>query len=57
MNKSVSDIKKLENKQKKLKKEVDDVTESIVNSESLVLIGKRDKVEVEKIVKKRPIRF
>ena len=49
--KSVSDIKKLENKQKKLKKEVDDVTESIVNSESLVLIGKRDKVEVEKIVK------
>lgn len=49
--KSSSDIKKLENKQKKLKKEVDDVTESIVNTESLVLIGKRDKVEVEKIVK------
>ena len=49
--KSSSEIKKLETKQKKLKKEVDDVTESIVNSESLVLIGKRDKVEVERIVK------
>jgi DNA invertase Pin-like site-specific DNA recombinase len=49
--KSSSELKKLENKQKKLKKEVDDVTDSIVNSESLVLIGKRDKVEVERIVK------
>lgn len=49
--KSSSELKKLQNKQKKLKKEVDDVTDSIVNSESLVLIGKRDKVEVERIVK------
>lgn len=49
--KSSSEIKKLENRQKKLKKEIDDVTDSIVNSESLVLIGKRDKVEVQKIVK------
>lgn len=49
--KSSSELKKIENRQKKLKKEVDHVTDSIVNSESLVLIGKRDKVEVERIVK------
>jgi len=49
--KSSTEIKKLKNRQKKLKKELDDVTESIVNFESSVLIGKRDKIEIEKIVK------
>jgi DNA invertase Pin-like site-specific DNA recombinase len=51
LEKSVSDIKRLKNKQKKLRKEVDAVTDSIVNSESLVLLGKRDRVEVSRIVK------
>lgn len=49
--KSLAEVKSLEKKQNKLKKEIDDVTDSIINFESTVLIGKRDKKEVEKIVK------
>ena len=49
--KSSFEIRKLENKQKKLKKEVNEVTSSIINFESSVLIGKRDKIEIERIIK------
>ena len=49
--KSSVDLKKLTLKQNKLKKDIDQVTESIVNFESSVLIGKRDKNEVNRIVK------
>lgn len=49
--KTSADLKKLTVKQNKLNKEIDQVTESIINIESSVLIGKRDKKEVSKIVK------
>jgi site-specific DNA recombinase len=49
--KSSDEVRKLTNRQNKTKKEIDDVTETIVNFETSVLIGKRDKTEVYRIVK------
>lgn len=49
--KSAKDVQNLQNKQKRLLKDVDKTTDSIVNFETLVLIGKRDKIEGKKIVR------
>ncbi len=49
--KSQSEIKRSQNKLRKLKKEIDEVTHSIINFETSVLIGNRDKIEGKKIVK------
>jgi site-specific DNA recombinase len=51
LHKSTGDVRKLANRQKKLKKDVDDITETIVTFESSVLIGNRNKDEVMSIVK------
>lgn len=49
--KSSVELKKIINRKKKLNREIDEVTESIVNIETSIFIGKRDKNEVNKIVK------
>jgi hypothetical protein len=49
--KSKDELKKIHKRQVKLKKDIDKVTDSIVNFETSMLIGKRDKIEIRKIVK------
>ena len=49
--KTKDELKKLQLKVNKIDKEIKDVTDSIINLETIKILGQRDKDEVEKIIK------